>query len=99
MIAFQLDTVDVFARNMRPYVVRIAESMRSELSKAEQMDLQTALSLYRDWDGDMKEDSVAASIHMHYLLAFHKSLFHKQEPESEEERLLISDNYAFIQMY
>lgn len=47
----------------------------------------------------MTEDSVAGSIHMHYLLKFYKSLFHKQVPDSEEERMLISDNYAFIQMY
>lgn len=32
MIDFQLDTVDVFARNMLPTVVKLAESMRSELS-------------------------------------------------------------------
>lgn len=99
MIAFQLDTVDVFARNMRPYVVRIAESMKNELSPAEQLDMETVLQFYRTFDGDMTEDSVAGSVHMHYLLAFHKSLFHKQEPDSEEERLLISDNYAFMQMY
>ena len=43
MIKFQLDTVDVFARNMLPHVVKIAESMRSELTKDEQMHLQTAL--------------------------------------------------------
>lgn len=29
MIAQQLDTIDVFARNMRPTVVKLAESMRS----------------------------------------------------------------------
>ena len=32
MIAYQLDNVDVFARNMRPYVVRIVDSMKNELS-------------------------------------------------------------------
>ena len=49
----------------------------------------------------MDEDSVAASIHMHYMMAVYKSLFHKQVPAEggEKERLLISDNYAFIQMY
>jgi len=39
--------------------------------------MAVALSHYREWDGDMKEDSIAGSIHMHYLLAFYKSLFHK----------------------
>ena len=46
----------------------------------------------------MDEDSVAASIHMHYMMAMYKSFFHKQVPDEggEKERLLISDNYAFI---
>lgn len=49
----------------------------------------------------MAEDSVAASLHMHYMLAFYKGLFHKQLPgeDMEEQRMFISDNYAFTQMY
>ena len=47
----------------------------------------------------MNEESIAASIHMHYVLAFHKSLFHKYSPDSEEDRLYLSDNYAFQQTY
>ena len=63
MIAMQLDTVDVFARRLRPYVVSISESMKSNLSREARMDLELGLSWLRDWDGDMAEDSVAASIH------------------------------------
>ena len=86
---------------MRPTVVKLAESMRSQLSQEDQKHLTTALDIYRDWNGDMTEESVAASVHMHYMLAFHKSLFHKQVPgeDMEEERMLISDNYPFIQAY
>lgn len=40
MIAIQQDTVDVFARNMRPTVVQLAELMKTELSKEQQMDLE-----------------------------------------------------------
>ena len=58
-----------------------------------------ALSYYRDWDGDMAEDSIAGSIHMHYYLKFFKSLFHKQEKDGEEARMFISDGYAFLQTY
>ena len=40
---------------------------------------------------------------MHYNLAFHKSLFHKQVPgdsdEAVENRLLFTDTYAFVQTY
>ena len=43
----------------------------------------------------MDEDSIAASIHMHYSMALYKSFFHKQIAEGEEERMLISDNYPF----
>ena len=84
MIDLQLDTIDVFARNMKPYIVKIAENMKKEFTREQQVDLELALSFYRDWDGNMAEESIAASIHMHYLMAFQKSLFHKYEPDSEE---------------
>ena len=90
--------MDVFARNMHPYVMKLAESMRSELSREDQEHLDSALNIYRGWDGSFEEDSVAASIHMHFNMDFYKSLFHKYEKD-ESERLLISDNYAFVQFY
>ena len=77
MIAYQQDSVDVFARNMLPNVVQLCETTQRDLTKDQQEDLHVALSYYRNWDGDMTEDSVAASIHMHYFLNFFKSLFHK----------------------
>ena len=33
----------------------------------------------------MAEESIGASIHMHYNLAFHKSLFHKQVPGDSDD--------------
>ena len=77
MVAFQQDNMDVFARNMQPLVVKIAESMRSELKREDREHLDKALSIYRDWDGSFEKDSIAASVHMHYNMAFYKSLFHK----------------------
>lgn len=83
MIDIQLDTVDVFARNRVPDVVMLAESMKSSLSKEQQLNLEQALVYYRDWNGNMSEESIPASIHMHYFLNFFKSLFHKYEQDEE----------------
>ena len=49
----------------------------------------------------MAEESIAASIYMHFHMKVLKSLFHKYYPgdEKEEERLLLSDNYAFAQTF
>ena len=77
MIDLQLDTIDVFARDMVPTVVSLATSMKRYLPKDSRLDLEQALHLYRDFDGDMAEDSSSASLHMHYQLALLKSLFHK----------------------
>jgi len=33
MTEMQLDTVDVFARRMRPYIVKIVETMKTELTR------------------------------------------------------------------
>ena len=57
--------------------MKLAESKRSELSREDREHLDKALSIYIDWDGSFNEDSVAASIHMHFNMAFYKSLFHK----------------------
>ena len=73
----QLDTVDVFARRILPYIIKITDLMKRELTREMQVDLEMALSFYRDWDGDMTEESIAASIHMHYWMGFQKSLFFK----------------------
>ena len=80
---------------MTEYIVKIADSNKHLLSKDDQAFLETTLSFYRNWDGDMNEESVAASLHMHYQMEFMKNLFHKYEPNDEEERMLLSDNYAF----
>lgn len=47
--------------------------------------MEIGLLNFRDWDGDMAEDSVSASIHMHYQMAFHKSLFHKYVPGDTDD--------------
>ena len=80
-------------------VIALCEVAKGDLTRDQQENLHVALSYYRDWDGDMAEDSIAGSIHMHYFLNFYKSLFHKQEKGGEEARMLISDGYAFQQTY
>jgi len=59
------------------------------------------MQYYSTWDGDMAEESIAGSIHMHFHMYFMKSLFHKYEPgaDREEERLIFTENYAFSQTY
>lgn len=103
MVEIQHDLTDVFARRMQPDVVKLAETVISDLPSHDKEDLQLALSHYRDWNAIMAEDSVAASLHMHYQVAFHRSLFHKQEPgdsdEAENARFMLSDTYAFPQTY
>ena len=56
MIEIQLDTVDVFARRMVSTVVKLAGSMKSALSKDQQVDMELALAHYRDWEGSFAED-------------------------------------------
>ena len=45
----------------------------------------------------MAEESISASIYMHFVMAFQKNLFHKQAGENVEDRLLLSDSYSFQQ--
>ncbi len=65
---------------MVPIVTKLATSMKNKLTKEQQLDLEIGLQNFSDWDGDLSEDSVAASVHMHFTLAFHKTLFHKYVP-------------------
>lgn len=43
----------------------------------------------------MEEESISGSIHMHYIKFFLKSLFHKYAPNNEDDRMHMSDTYAF----
>ena len=43
MIAIQMDTIDVFARRMIPYVTKLSKQMKRELSKDKQLDLELGL--------------------------------------------------------
>lgn len=47
----------------------------------------------------MGEESITGSIHMHYMKFFFKSLFHKYAPNNEDDRMYMSDTYAFQQTY
>ena len=59
--------------------------MKRKLTKDQQLDMEQGLQFYRDWDGDMAEDSIAASVHMHFHMGMLKSLFHKYEPGTDKE--------------
>ena len=58
--------------------------------------MEIALEYFSKWDGDMREDSIAASIYMRYVLNFYKTLFHKQIPDSLDDRFSLSDSHTFL---
>ena len=47
----------------------------------------------------MREDSIAASIYMRYLLYFYQTLFHKQIVDSEDDRYSLMDSHNFLQTH
>ncbi|CDW90800.1 penicillin amidase family protein [Stylonychia lemnae] len=94
MIQIQNDTVDLMARDLMPYVLRIANNFKSHLNDTEQPLAQQAIDKLLFWHGEMDEESVGATIYAVWQYKLYKTLFHKFSDDNEV-RLQITSNYPF----
>lgn len=98
--AIMLDQLDVQAREVFPSVMRIAQSSREYFSGEDLADLDEVLGNYyvQHWFGDMKRDSIGASVYSVWHAYFSDSLLH-DFIETRESRLSIAFTYAFQDFY
>jgi hypothetical protein len=68
MIDLQSDLTDVIARDMTPHIVRVTEkALKTDLWSLEKsQSIEHMLALFRDFDGEMHESSVAATVYSYW---------------------------------
>ena len=77
-------------------MISAAQSVQSEMKTEEKDDLNIMIDHLKGWKGSMDKNSVAASVYSYTFHFLNKSLFHAYDPESEENRLLFTDNYLMV---
>lgn len=73
MIDLQQDMTDVIARDLKPHIVKIVErALKSDKWKFEQQSsIEHMLDLFRDFDGQMSENSISTSIYSYWQYFFY----------------------------
>ena len=97
MAAIQQDFTDVFARDMTPRLISIAEGLKSELSAKQASDFETMVEHLEGWTGLMDAESVPASVYSFTLMSVHKSLFHAYESDPEERMAFSDGSYLYVE--
>ena len=75
-------------------MIRIAEKAKESLTSEQLEDMQFMIDLLNGWQGNMDEDSIAATVYSFTLMSIHKSLFHAYE-DDQDERLAFTDGFLY----
>jgi penicillin amidase len=93
MRALQEDTIDIWARDYTPKLLKIAE--RYSTSELESQKFRSMKELLDGWDGEISLQSKQATALTYVLFYWQKSMLHKFYT-LEDSRLKLTDNTAFI---
>lgn len=71
MIDMQQDLVDTIARDITPHIIKITESVLEnkdiyELNDKDVTDIKYMIDLIRNFNGEMSEDSVGATVYSYW---------------------------------
>ena len=75
-----------------PVLSEIANNIKNELSQDQMQEMDYMFSLLDGWNGEMEEDSIAATVYSFALLAINKSFYHAYEKDPEQRANMI-DGY------
>ena len=99
MAAIQQDVVDVVARRMTPKIVQICHSIAPQLTARQQNDLEQMLAILKEWEGSFDEASIGATLYNRWFIQFIRKLYMRYAPDSEDDRMALSDNYHFTDAF
>ena len=97
MVKMQLDLVDVSARTQVPAMIAIAQSVASELTADQIADLHSMTSVLADWDCEMSEESVQATVYQFTLGEIQASLFHAYEKDLKARIMYTESRVEFAE--
>ena len=74
--------MDTIARDITPHIIKITESVLlnkdiHDLNDKEVSDIRLMVDLVREFNGEMTEDSIAATVYSYWQIFFYGSLFKK----------------------
>lgn len=101
MLTMLQDQVDVVARALVPHILNITKRSLDSygFDDEQKSDIRSMLAYLEHFGGEMTEDSIGATIYSYWEYFYSKSLFRHamrdQEFWTDENRLLLSSNYAF----
>lgn len=63
MITIQNDTIDILARDLTPYIMKVAQSMINELTPAQRANAEIMMGKLNRWHGEFEEHSIGATVY------------------------------------
>ena len=98
MKAWQLDVVDLFAREEFPGLLKVADNYKRKFSGINATKVSEAIELAKGWDGSMDGDSVGALIYGVWEYRYYMKLF-QQYNMSLQYRLGLTNGYYMEQRH
>jgi hypothetical protein len=101
MIAMQKDTVDIYAREILPILIRITNKYKESYLKDFEdtlYEIDELLQYFEDWDYDLTAESTPALIYNVWETELIKQLLHKQIVD-EEDRLEFHNSLIFDEVF
>ena len=101
MIAMQKDTVDIYAREILPILIRITNKYKETYLKDFEdtlYEIDELLQYFEDWDYDLTAESTPALIYNVWETELIKQLLHKQIVDAEE-RLEFHNSLIFDEVF
>jgi len=100
MQALQQDVHDINARNLKPGIIELARQVKYEFSSEDRVDLEHMLIILEEWDHQMKEDSIGASVYGYWQINMFESMFKNYIPDTDADfNSLVIDGYTFTDFF
>lgn len=98
MKTWQLDVVDVFAREEFPGLLKIADKYKSKFKGINTTKVDEAIKLAQGWAGSMDEHSVGALVYGVWEYKYYSSLF-QQYNMTAKQRIALANGYWMEQRH
>eukprot|EP01022_Parablepharisma_sp_SALTPOND_P025658 TRINITY_DN6025_c0_g1_i1.p1 TRINITY_DN6025_c0_g1~~TRINITY_DN6025_c0_g1_i1.p1 ORF type:complete len:682 (+),score=42.11 TRINITY_DN6025_c0_g1_i1:374-2419(+) len=94
VMRMQVDTIDLFAREVVPRLISVVDSRMRNLKQQEKDIVKRLLEILRDWDYSVDRESTAALVYSVWIMELKKTLMEKYFPEPLQ-KMIITKMYHF----
>jgi acyl-homoserine lactone acylase PvdQ len=85
---------------LKPFIVKLAESAKHELTSEQRIEMEHMLIMLQDWDHEFNEESIGATVYSFWQIFMYDSMFKNYSKENEKDfaRILV-DGYIFTDFF